>query len=519
MNCFKFLKLRQNKVEHCAKFSNSVDKINEILVKNGKNKISNIYFSPNSTENEQIDKLGSILFELILTDYRLNNSTIYNFIIDCLTIINNTNFLNINNIKNFLNQTILHLACENNDLKLCKLLVKNGADFFLEDNYLQTPFVLAAKRNYFNILEIFCSSIQNGQNNTQVLRATYNACCSGNEKIVEYLFEKFSLHTEDLINLKHFSNSNKISELNLLHVCCYKSHLNIVNFLLSKFRNSSQKSEYLNSAFNEYRDSTSLEEAFKGFVSLNLNVNKNNLNDVKFFQKTKILEFKKLINLLIENGARFSNNFVLSNGLVKLVYNTYIGNKKDTDFLHFLNCCIFLFKFNLNEIFLFENEIFQRKEFISKESNDKEWPSREHCFNLKEMLNDFLFHVYSICSKVIKDHKASCLNMYIELIVNLHYSGQFLLNVKNYQYLKERNLDIYELLCDIAKEPFTLKNLCSNSLRKTMRCYGIEKVKQLHIPEELKKEIFLSTMSRAYQPEFDYYTYFLLKNINDKTRN
>lgn len=95
------------------------------------------------------------------------------------------------------------------------------------------------------------------------------------------------------------------------------------------------------------------------------------------------------------------------------------------------------------------------------------------------------------CLKVIKDYKAICLNQYIELALGLHYSGQVYLNTSNrFDYLIERNNDIYLLFKEVSHKPFTLKTLCTIVLRNAIKNYGANKLSKLNIPHSLKEEMY-----------------------------
>lgn len=453
---------------------------------------------------------------------------------------NNNHHLNVNNIKNFLNQTLLHFACENQDYHLCKLLLENGADCLIEDNYRQTPFIFAAKRNYLSILELFVTFVSSDLTDTnrwkQVRKTAYYACCAGNYKIVQHLFKSFGLVTEKLIegsnlDLEHVDIKPNFSELNPLHVSCYKSNFDIVNFLLINLSDKSLTQEFLNSPFNEYRDSTSLEEAFKGFLMFDLNTSyeTNGLRrDSKTEREEKILSYKNLINLLIENGAKFSNNFISNNGLVKLLIQVFSGCRKDLDFVHFLFCCNFLFKFKLNEILSSDgssvsslnNQVsceFSKLQSKLKSSvvslnrdNHSDGKKFDH---LRDMIDEFLFKCYFTCTRVIKDYKALCLNYFIELVLNLHYNGQFFINVDKFSYLKDKNMEIYNFFSEISSKAPTLKLFCSMSIRDSIKNYGIGKVNSLNIPNVLKNEIFSNSLSRICSPQYDYHSYLLCKEI------
>ena len=277
-----------------------------------------------------------------------------------------TKIINVNEIKNFLNQTLLHFASENNDEKLCELLLEYGADCLLEDNYRYTPFIITAKRNYLNLNKLFLSfiktrcvtdtSIQTCWD--QVRRAAYYSVCLGNMEIAQNLFSTFKLHslnictdpeTESLsINEKRF----RFSELNPLHVAAYKANLHVVQFL---FINTLEiyKESFKNRSLNEFRDCTPLEEAFKGLLMLDFNLSSHHSIQLDYFRNSTInternkkkTNHLKIINLLIEEGCRFSINFTLTNGLSKMLVQIFSGAHKDSDFVQFMYSCNFLFKY------------------------------------------------------------------------------------------------------------------------------------------------------------------------------
>lgn len=275
--------------------------INKLLKENDiQNEISSKFFedsttttttSPSRQQQQQTEnhanRVGNLLAEILVAELRrtkVNNDRVYRFMSSLL----DHAYLDVNLVRNFLNQTILHTATENNDLNLCRLLVENGADYFGEDNYRQTPFILAAKRNFSAILRVFVDDVKRHRDeqietnvSRQIRLATYHACYSGNFDIVRYLFEKFELttevlmHSRDDLELEWTSslgkNKLKFSELNPLHVCCYKAYYDIVEYLLSRLDNRTNVAAIVNSPINEYRDSTSLEEAFKGRLLIKTN--------------------------------------------------------------------------------------------------------------------------------------------------------------------------------------------------------------------------------------------------------
>ena len=118
-------------------------------------------------------------------------------------------------------------------------------------------------------------------------------------------------------------------------------------------------------------------------------------------------------------------------------------------------------------------------------------------FSLVKMIEDFLYRVYYICLKVLKDYKGKCLSYYVEILLNLHYSGQMYLNMSKLSYLKERNAEIYNILENVSKKPLTLKSFCSISIRKSIKNYGISKIDSFQIPNVLKNEIFYNTLSKT----------------------
>ncbi|MHB9147715.1 MAG: ankyrin repeat domain-containing protein [Candidatus Amoebophilus sp.] len=56
--------------------------------------------------------------------------------------------------KNHIYPTLLHFVAENNDTKLASLLIRNGADRNIKDEYGNTPLDIATKKNHSEIAEI-----------------------------------------------------------------------------------------------------------------------------------------------------------------------------------------------------------------------------------------------------------------------------------------------------------------------------------------------------------------------------
>lgn len=401
---------------------------------------------------------------------------------------------------------------------MCHLLVENSADFLFEDNYRQSPFILAAKRNNLDLIKLFSALIQKNDlisnNFKQIRRATYYACCSGHLEVVKFLFETFNLHSELLLDDHVHKNEFKLSELNVLHVVCYKAQFEIAEFLLN---NSKDKQNFINSPINEFRESTCLEEAFKGLLALDFG-KKIELNKYgrHVILKSKEREAKKsnyesIINLLVENNGKFSRNFIQLNGLSKILLQVFSGTNKDLDFVHFLDCCKFLFVYKLNEIFIVNNnsnclkcnstqdieQLNKERLIIISNTNNTKYLNESKLkaeieLDLEKAVDEFLFKVYLISMRVLKDYKYLCLNKYVEIIVNLYKSGQVNMHMNKFIYLKERNNDIYKQIEDALKKPQSLKTLAIISIRNMTNCFGINKINVLTIPSVLKQELFLN---------------------------
>jgi ankyrin repeat protein len=476
--------------------------------------------------------------------------------------------IDVNNIKNFLNQSLLHFVCESSDTKLCELLIEHGADCLLEDNYRQTPFIIAVKRNNLEFVRLFVKAIkskyqlvdpdvQTSENLSecwkQVRRASYYASCSGNLEILRYIFESFRMRTEHLLNdfrmrtCSHLSLSNRLnhfSELNPLHVSCYKANFLIVEFLLENL--SPERFEaLLNMPINDFRDSTCLEEAFKGLIMMDVDVDKclfmPNKNSKRFVEfKSKKSNYVRIINLLIEKGAKFSKSFSINEGLVKLLNHSFSGPNKDQEFIHFLNSCTFLFKYNLNELFYVNlvNEEKKESSFLNVSNSKQEMEQCEKNLNYhddqgregrgEDLLNrktkgactrslesslpnqiyQFLFQTYLTCLKVIKDYKAISLKYFSDIVFSLHYSGQININLSRFDYLKQRTPGLFELLRSNLNTPLSLRAHCAINVRKSINNFGFNKVNQLKIPECLKNDIFLNNIPHNIKYEIGVNEYF-----------
>lgn len=276
--------------------------INKLLREHGiKNELCAKQFEETGTSSEDVSRVGALLWEVLVGELNRRTTTskkggggggevteererVYKF----LSALIDSALLDVNLIRNFLNQSILYTATECNDVSLCELLASpsgGGADLFAEDNYRQTPFILAAKKNYLSVLKVFVDQMnddvdEDERRDKQIRLATYHACYSGNYDVVRFMFERFALTTEallvharDHLELEWTSTTSstklRLSELNPLHVCCYKASYDIVAFLLDRLHDPAQVNAVVNSPINEYRDSTALEEAFKGRTLLN----------------------------------------------------------------------------------------------------------------------------------------------------------------------------------------------------------------------------------------------------------
>ncbi len=357
-----------------------------------------------------------------------------------------TNLIKVNNIRNFLNQSLLHFASENNDLTMCSLLVRSGADFLSEDNYRQSPFTLAAKRNNLELIKLFSSLIRidDSYSLKQIYRASYHACCSGHLEIVKYLFETFKINSEYLLDDKNQTNlieKISLSELNVLHVVCYKANFEIARYLLEKATN---KEKFINSPINEFRESTCLEEAFKGLLALDygkkIETNRYGRSvqnaSASLERDMKRVKYESIINILIENNGKFSKDFIRLNGLSKILLQVFSGPSKDLDFVHFLDCCKFLFVYKLNEIFvlneyqsenscneLTDDELNRRRLLLLTNSKGqatdpicKLKPESE--LDLERAIDEFLFKVYLISMRVLKDYKQICLSKFVQIVTS-----------------------------------------------------------------------------------------------------
>jgi ankyrin repeat protein len=357
-----------------------------------------------------------------------------------------TNLIKVNNIRNFLNQSLLHFASENNDLTMCSLLVRSGADFLSEDNYRQSPFTLAAKRNNLELIKLFSSLIRidDSYSLKQICRASYHACCSGHLEIVKYLFETFKINSEYLLDDKNQTNlieKISLSELNVLHVVCYKANFEIARYLLEKATN---KEKFINSPINEFRESTCLEEAFKGLLALDygkkIETNRYGRSvqnaSASLERDMKRVKYESIINILIENNGKFSKDFIRLNGLSKILLQVFSGPSKDLDFVHFLDCCKFLFVYKLNEIFvlneyqsenscneLTDDELNRRRLLLLTNSKGqatdpicKLKPESE--LDLERAIDEFLFKVYLISMRVLKDYKQICLSKFVQIVTS-----------------------------------------------------------------------------------------------------
>lgn len=529
MNCFKTKRRPITHIKRNQKIRNN--ELNAIFKKFGKAPIQSAYDHQKLGElilEKVIDSRNTLPFQRSssvednLSNEQKNNS----FILEILK----TKQIEVNNIKNFVNQTLLHFASENNNNKLCQYLLQYGADCLIEDNYRQTPFIIAAKLNNLELVDIFMTIVKrnkekaneiSGKNlEKQIRNASYHACNFGNLSIVKYLFEKFDLKSEYLLENqseaeKSAACHDKNFELNVLHIACYKANANIVEFLLA---NALNKKSFINRPINDFRCSTALEEALKGFLSYSEKPNtaKDRIQLAAFNKERnlKINEFLNIFNILIENDAKFSKNFIQNNGLSKLVSQTFAGPNKDLDFLHFLCCFSHLFRYKLTEIFYYEekkNASTKRASFINcdrivenditidEDLKDCDYYEKklEICcklFDLEKTLDEFLLKTYLISQKVIKDHKRACLNKYIELLFILHFSGQLKIKISKLSYLKENNLEIYEIIEDCLKKPLSLKWLSTISIRGAIKNLCTKKIKSLQIPDDLKKDLFLESI-------------------------
>ena len=525
---FKFLKKQRNSTTTIQ--STKTSKINEILTQ----------YTKYAIKCNDKRKLGEILFTFLFETsfstflskkYQYNENEVVN--IELIKSLLNTKLIDINEIKNFLNQTLLHIISEKNLINVCQKLVDFGANCLLEDNYRQTPLLIAAKSNYFELVKILCNSIKlqsqlymyenfrdyNLIKSQQIYKAAYYACCSNNIEIAEYLFDNFSLYSEQLqfddnveivtstssddddeksfqhkIKLKYELNSYT-SELNALHVAAYNSYFKVVKHLI---KNSKNKTVYINMAINKFRESTPLEEAFKGLLTLNFNyeidlfTNRRKYLLVageyeckKKFKREAELEYKFIINYLIENGAKFSQNFLVNNDFSRISQQIFYGEFKHLNLIHFINCINFLFQYKIDELFQFNpNSLVMVEDEKNQQMKNM---SMHDCLN--KMFNELLHHLYKIVLKILKDYKHLCIKLYSQLIwilCNEIANGKIKLSSESFFYLKERNYELYESISTKLSNPMSLQQLTYTRIKSSIKNFGIEKVNSLNLPNMLK---------------------------------
>ena len=350
---------------------------------------------------------------------------------------------------------------------------------------------------------------------------------------LKFLFEKFHITTNQLVD--EINNLSNYGLLNPIHVSCYKGYHRIIEFFSLNLSSGVNKNEYFNVSLNEFRNSTPLEEAFKGFLMLDLN----NELELLLYSNTKLREqikvrnekkrnFIKIINLLVENEARFSPNFLTNNGLVDLVSLVFSGVNRDADFVQLLYCIDYMFKFKLDEVFsnndfaTYTDELVQNDELesglklstansVSRNCSNSDKNSFNTSVNINYFLEKFLYKIYVACLKVLKDYKFICLNYFYNIVINLYMSGQFQLSQKcienTFSYLKERNMNVYlelenftqnedstGLICNNEgnSRVFSLKTICCIKIKQSIPSFGLHKVNSLNIPNMLKYDIFLN---------------------------
>ena len=486
--------------------------------------------------------LFTFLFNASFSSISFNNvNSIIN--IELIKALLETKLISINEIKNFLNQTLLHIFSEKNLINQCKDLIQFGANCLLEDNYRQTPLLIASKSNYFELVNIYCNSLRfqahhicsmydnfedyNVIKLQQIQKSAYYAACSNNIEIVEYLFENFSLNSEQLqfdsnveiitfpnddnnddyentsqskIKLKYELTSGT-SELNALHVASYNSYFKIVKHLVEKSKN---KGNYINMSINKFRDSTPLEEAFKGLLTLNFNyeiyintnrrkyvLKKTGLNDYEYKKKCKTeaeIEYKNIINYLIENGAKFSQNFLINNEFSRISTQIFYGELKHLNFIHYLNCIQFIFQYKIDELFQFNPSNL----IIFEEEKNRHIKTLSIGEFLTKMFNELMNRLYLIILKVLKDYKQLCLNMYSNLAIilcNEIDNGKIKLSLGNFFYLKDRNYEIYDRISVELSNPPSLQQLAYSKIKSSIKNFGIDQVNKLNLPNILKKRL------------------------------
>ena len=370
----------------------------------------------------------------------------------------------------------------------------------------------------------------------QIQKSAYYAACSNNIEIVEYLFENFSLYSEQLqydsnfevvtipnddydgyydecnnndkktnpvkINIK-YELTSCTSELNALHVASYNSFFKIVKYLVEKSKN---KNDYINMPINKFRDSTPLEEAFKGLLTLNFNYEMD-INayrrkyihkmaglmqdyDCKKKSKTEAeMEYKQIINYLIENGARFSQNFLLNNDLTRISTQVFNGELKHLNFIHYLNCLQYILQYKVDELFQFT----PHTTVVFEDDKYKQMKQLSMSDCLAKMFDELMNQLYLTILKVLKDYKPLSLIIFSNLAIilcNEINNGKIKLTFANFSYLKERNREIYNLISMKLQSPSSLQQLAYFTIKNSINNFGISNINRLNLPNILKKKLF-----------------------------
>ena len=366
----------------------------------------------------------------------------------------------VDDLRNLYDKTLLHVACERHDHQLAEMLVvKYEADFLRQDMYHETPLSIASKQNNLLLLATFTThrpqrrpfNDDNDRDHTsahlwEIGLACQRAASCNYVEVMRLLFDAYDLNTNSLCSMFSSSSPTSANVLELsspLHVAGYNGHSSALGFLVA---HAPEPLGVINRPMNRFRTSTPLEEVFKGMlVGPNMSI-----------------EFMSSIDLLVANGARFSPDFVANRELSKLLANT----GRDKSLVHFLKACRFLFKYKLSEVL----------------NNDA----------TNEALEEFMFDLYAVCVRVVKDHKSACLLLYVRLLLDLYGTRQVRLG--DIGFLKEKNADaVHQLVSEemlAARTHATLKSHCYLSIRKSMANFSWRQVNALTLPSTLKHELF-----------------------------
>lgn len=145
------------------------------------------------------------------------------------------------NLKNNEGKTPLHIACQNNNKDIIRLLLKYGANIDEQDIDLNTPLHIACQNNQHDIVNILLENKANiNAKNKESWTPLHIVCKQGNTLIAEEL-----LRNEANIRLKTKSYETA------LHIACKKGQNEIVKDLLKEIRSKYSQYREINDDIDE----------------------------------------------------------------------------------------------------------------------------------------------------------------------------------------------------------------------------------------------------------------------------